>query len=232
MASGIFGRPIDRKVDIPEGFVGKAAVLGLGFGLGPDNFFIKTSAAARLQGVDLGELWTQELADRTVRTYRQRQAPTKNFWYMLDDHLERAWAGLAPPATVGPVTIGHGYVEGPGGLRMLYNVDEDNAHTTDIWYSYAGRKRKIYGAAFLENIIQFLARIVMMNVALRLQATKIPFLRMAHTVHDELIFVVPDKYVDAAKKIVHSQMVIPPSWALDLPLKADVGSAQAYGDAK
>jgi DNA polymerase I-like protein with 3'-5' exonuclease and polymerase domains len=55
---------------------------------------------------------------------------------------------------------------------------------------------------------------------------------MAHTVHDELIFVVPDKYVDAAMKIVHSQMVVPPSWGLDIPLKADVSSGQNYGDAK
>lgn len=232
MGSAIFGRTIDRKVDILEGFVGKAAVLGLGFGLGRENFFIKTSAAARLQGLDVGEMWTQELADKTVTTYRQVNHATVKVWYLLDRHLQQAWQGLAPPATVGPVTIGHGYVEGPGGLRMLYNVDEDNAHSMEIWYSYNGRKRKIYGASFLENIIQFLARIVMMNAALRLNATGIPFLRMIHTVHDELIFVVPDRYVEKAMLIIHAEMVKPPSWALDLPLKAEVGSDQSYGEAK
>ena len=231
MASAIFGRPI-TKADEFERFVGKSAVLGLGFGLGKDNFYIKTAAGARLQGLDLGDKWTQALADRTVDTYRRVQSPTKAFWRLLDDHLERAWAGRQSPATLGPVTIGHGYVEGPGGLRMLYHLPDDGVQTAEIWYSYGGRPRKIYGAAFLENIIQFLARIIQMNAALRLQATKIPFLRMAHTVHDELIYVVPDRYVDKAKQIVHSQMIIPPSWGPDIPLKADVGSGQAYGGAK
>ena len=230
MASEIFGRPI-TKADEVERFVGKSAVLGLGYGLGRENFFIKTSAAARLQGLDVGEMWTQELADRTVTTYRRVNYATKNFWGLLDGHLQRAWAGLAPPATVGPVTIGHGYVEGPGGLRMLYDVS-DNEQSAEIWYSYAGRKRKIYGASFLENLIQFLARILLMNAAMRLNATRIPFLRMIHQVHDELILVVPDRYVEKAKIILHAELVKPPSWAPDLPLKADVGSGQNYGQAK
>jgi DNA polymerase len=231
MASAIFGRPI-TKADEFERFVGKSAVLGLGFGLGKDNFYIKTAAGARLQGLDLGDKWTQALADRTVDTYRRVQHPTKSFWRLLDDHLERAWAGRQSPATLGPVTIGHGYVEGPGGLRMLYHLPDEGVQTAEIWYSYGGRSRKIYGAAFLENIIQFLARVILMNAALRLHATKIPFLRFVHQAHDELVYVVPDKFVDRAKIIVHSQMIIPPSWGPDIPLKADVGSAQAYGSAK
>ena len=231
MASEIFGRPIDRKVDVPEGFLGKTAVLGLQYGLGPDNFFIKAKAAARVQGVDLGEMWTQELAEKTVSTYRRFNVATVRYWRMLDGKLKREWLGLAEPATIGPITIGHGYIEGPGGLRMLYG-DPRQVEGGELWYDYNGRKRKIYGAACLENVSQFLARIVLMNAALRLHATKIPFLRFVHQLHDELLFCVPDKFVDRAKIIVHSQMIIPPSWGPDIPLKADVGSGQAYGGAK
>jgi DNA polymerase len=230
MASQIFGRPI-TKADTLERWCGKTATLGLQYGLGPDNFYIKTKAAARLQGIELGDMWTIELADRTVKTYRTVNVATVRFWRLLDGHLHRAWLGLGPPAIIGPITIGHGYIEMPGGLRMLYG-DPRQVEGGDLMYDYGGIPRKIYGSACLENVCQGLARVILMNAALRLHATKIPFLRFVHQAHDELIFVVPDKYVDKAKIIVHSQMIIPPSWGSDIPLKADVGSAQAYGDAK
>lgn len=235
MATQIFGFEVTKANEI-ERFVGKAAVLGLGFGLGADNFYIKTASAARAQGLEVGAVWTPELAQKTVTTYRSAQAPTVRMWKMLDGYLKGAWAGCAPPATLGPITIGHGYVEGPGGLRMQYYNErsEDEPNQMDTWYRYGGRWRKIYGAAFLENIIQFLARIIQMNAALRLAATGVPFLRMAHTVHDELIFVVPDKYVDKAKAIVLDQMTQRPSWGEDIPIAAEVSKklAQNYGDAK
>ena len=232
MATQIFGYTVTKDNEI-ERFVGKSAVLGLGFGLGPDNFYIKTAAAARVQGLELGEIWTKELAEKTVRTYRKAQQPTVRFWSLLENKLNHEWLGKRPPNCIGPIEIGHGYIEGPGGLRMFYNVEEkEPPNTMELWYKYSGRWRKIYGAAALENIIQFLARIVQMNAALRLQATKIPFLRMAHTVHDELIFIVPDKYVDKAMLIIHDQMTQRPSWGPDIPLKADIGSDQTYGGAK
>jgi len=46
----------------------------------------------------------------------------------------------------------------------------------------------------------------MMDAAIRLANTGVPFLRIAHTVHDELIFVVPDEYVDRVKTIVHADL--------------------------
>ena len=235
MASQIFGFEVSKANEI-ERFVGKSAVLGLGFGLGADNFYIKTAAAARAQGLAIGSVWTPELAKKTVTTYRTAQAPTKNFWGLLDGHLEQAWAGFVPPVTIGPIKIGHGYVEGPGGLCMYYDNERcsDEPSQREIWYRYGGRWKKIYGAAFLENIIQFLARIIQMNAALRLAATGVPFLRMAHSVHDELIFIVPDKYVDKAQQIVHMEMTRRPSWGEDIPIKAEVtkGMAQNYGAAK
>jgi hypothetical protein len=228
MASEIFGFPV-TKANTLERWVGKTAVLGLQYGLGPDNFYIKAGMAARTQGLALGEMWTPELAEKTVSTYRRFNVATVRYWRMLDSKLKREWLGLAEPATIGPITIGHGYIELPGGLRMLYG-DPRQTEGGGLMYDYGGRARKIFGAAALENASQGLARIILMNAGLRLQATKIPFLRMAHQVHDEFLFVVPDKYVDHAKVIIHSQMVMRPSWAPDLPLKADVSSGQSYGD--
>lgn len=242
MASQIFGFKVTRANEI-ERFVGKAAVLGLGYGLGAKNFYTKTAAAARAQGLDLGDLWTEEFAGRTVRTYRKVNHATVKFWSLLDDLLDHEWRGTRAPARLGPLEIGHiaaeplgpaGYVQGPGGLRMFYSLPEGEPppNTQDRWYKYGKRWRKIYGAAMLENLIQFLARIIQTNAALRLASTGVPFLRMAHSVHDELVFVVPDVYVERAKQIILAEMTRRPSWAPDLPIKATIGSAQSYGGAK
>ena len=79
MATQIFGFAVTKANEI-ERFVGKSAVLGLGFGLGPDNFYIKTAAAA--QGLEIGEVWTQALAERTVKTYRTDQQPIRRVWVL------------------------------------------------------------------------------------------------------------------------------------------------------
>lgn len=227
LATEIFARMV-TKADTLERFVGKSGILGLGFGLGKDNFYIKTGAGARAQGLDLGEFWTQALADKTVAVYRRVNREIPQMWELLGQILRTAWLGRTAPVTVGPVEIGQGYVRGPGGLEMCYDECEQD-QCGEFWYRYGKRKKKLYGAAFLENIIQFLARIIQMNAALRLDSLGY---RMRHTVHDELIFVIPDAEVDHAKVIIHQEMTRPPSWALDLPLTADVGVGKSYGQAK
>ena len=227
LACEIFARMV-TKADTLERFVGKSGVLGLGFGLGKANFYIKTGAGARMQGLDLGEFWTQALADKTVATYRRINKEIPQMWELLGQILRTSWLGRSPPITVGPLVIGQGYVRGPGGLEMCYD-ECDQDQSGEFWYRYGKTKKKLYGAAFLENIIQFLARIVQMNAALRLDSLGY---RMRHTVHDELIFVIPDAEVDHAKAVIHQEMTRPPSWAPDLPLTADVGVGKSYGQAK
>jgi hypothetical protein len=229
MAAEIFGITVAQVTDLQR-FCGKEAVLGLGFGLAAANFFIKTAAKARALGMDLGDFWTLQLAKDVVSKYRHVNHPTVTMWELLEQHLRGVWSGLGDDvAPLGPITIGHGYIEGPGALRMLYETDVERVPGRDIWYSYGGKPRKIYGAACLENIVQFLARIVQMNAALRLAQRG---LCMVHTVHDELVFIVLKKDVDETKRIVHEEMARRPSWAPDLPLKAAVGSGHSYGDAK
>jgi len=81
----------------------------------------------------------------------------------------------------------------------------------------------------LENIIQFLARIILMNTAIRLRDRGYRFATQAH---DELGFVVPLDQVDAAKKIIYQEFTTPPTWASDLPLDAEVNSGPSYGSCK
>ena len=232
-ASNIFGRPINRKLpsDEIEGQIGKAAVLGLGFGAAAKKFYGMVIRAVRSSGGDveaLKKVWTPELAGKSVNAYRKAEHQTVDLWYKLDLILETAFAGKGLPVKLGPVEIGHGYVKGPSGLLMSYVVPEDFGGR-DKFYLYAKRHHKIYGAAFLENLAQFLEVEIMQAAAIRLAKRG---LRFALQDHDGLVFIVPDEDVDNAKAVVLEELTRPPSWAPDLPLTASVNHGQSFGEAK
>ena len=230
LAEAIFGYPVNRKVQILEGFIGKTGILGLGYGCGVDKFFNMVRVLARAMGIDLGEKWTKDLASKAVSTYRRVNPQIPTAWRQLDFLLSTAWLGKSGPVEFGPVTIGHGCVIGPGGLiTMHYDNPRRDPVSGDLFYNYGREVHKIYGAKLLENIIQFLARIIVMDAALRIAARGHNFVLQAH---DELVFIVRDDEVDMVKKMVHTEMTMRPWWAPDLPLSADVGVGQSYGDAK
>ena len=88
-ASNIFQRPINRKLpsDEIEGQIGKAAVLGLGFGAAAKKFYGMVLRAVRSSGGDveaLKKVWTLELAEKAVRAYRRAERQTVDLWYRLD----------------------------------------------------------------------------------------------------------------------------------------------------
>ena len=229
LAAEIFGKPIDPKVDKLERFIGKSGVLGLGYGAGSPKFYTMVIRSARTLGMTLDmNFWTIGLAEKSVATYRRVNGEIPRMWMFLEEVLAREWMGLGAAKMVGPVKIGHGVVIGPNLLEMRYD-DPQQDHEHGKTYGYGGRRHKIYGAKFLENIIQFLARIILMNAAMRLADRGLRFCLQAH---DELVFIVRDDDVDNAKKIIHEEMTRRPSFALTLPLTAEVGHGQTYGEAK
>jgi len=52
------------------------------------------------------------------------------------------------------------------------------------------------------------------------------------TVHDEQIVMVPEIEAPDAKEWVLAQMVMEPKYMKGIPLNAEVGAAQRYGEAK
>jgi DNA polymerase I-like protein with 3'-5' exonuclease and polymerase domains len=228
LASIIFGRPINRKVDIAEGFIGKTGILGLGYGAGADKFCSMVETSSRLFGTDISAIWSTKLGQDTVKMYRKRYWEIPDLWERLDKAIW-ALAGRAKPFNIGPITISEGMVMGPNGLPMRYDGVRRDEETREFSYWYGGFNHKLYGAKLLENIIQYLARIIIMNTASRLAAQGLRFTMQAH---DELVYVVDQTYVDKAKVLVQSEMVRRPSWGLDIPLGAETNSSLRYGEAK
>lgn len=239
LASSIFGFKVDKNIHKIERFIGKSGELGLGFRCGGPKFYNMVVRAARTLGMDVKELlkvWTPDLAQKSVDTYRETHPAIRDTWPYLDSLLRGPWMGQELPIRFGPVVIGHangcGYVEGPGGLRMNYaNPREEEVEEwgRQIYYDYGKRRHLIHGGVLLENIVQFLARLNTMHDALRISDRGYRFVLQEH---DALAWIVPDDEVDECRRIVLEEMRRPPSWMKDIPLNVDVGVGQSFGDAK
>jgi DNA polymerase len=95
------------------------------------------------------------------------------------------------------------------------------------WF-YGEDKIKLYGGKLTENIVQAVARCVMTDGMLRIQAR----LPCVLTVHDEVVVMCPETSVSEDMPWVYEQMVAEPAYMPGIPLKADIDAAVRYGEAK
>jgi hypothetical protein len=228
-ASEVYGRPINKSQNPSERFVGKQAILGLGFGMGAPRFHTQIKSDSYKQGisVDVDENKAIEVVSIFRKTYPQFRAT----WDILGGALGRMAANKELSETFGPVRLEYQRILLPNGLALqYYNLcQEDNQWV----YHYGREKRKLFGGKVLENIVQALARIIVLDAAVRLRRIlRVYGVQLVHCVHDELVYIVPDELVNVVKKFVHDEMVRPPTWMPDLPLAAEVGVGDNYGDAK
>jgi DNA polymerase len=129
---------------------------------------------------------------------------------------------------VGPVVFEFQRIRLPSGLFLNYH-DLENKNG-QWWFTYGGKPKYLYGGKMLENIVQALARICVMEAAVRVR--KRIGAQLALQVHDELVYVVDDPIASSTLSIVHEEMCRRPSWGVDIPLDAEGDIAQSYGDAK
>jgi len=234
MASTIFGREINRKLDSDymEGFIGKTAVLGLGFQMGGPKFKYTCEMGAKVRlGIDY-EIEVDE-AYRIVDVYRRKNYKIKEFWDVLQEWLFRMVQNDAPFDY--HYGNGDGYlhivpkenkVYFPNGTYLYYPCLEWN----DGSFTYVKKLGKkyvnsyIYGGKFCENIVQKHSRDIvawqMLNISERYQV-------VLHT-YDENVPLVPESEADEGTQWVIEEMKKRPSWAASLPLDAEGGWAKEY----
>mgnify|MGYP002638800389 CR=1 FL=1 len=236
MATKIFGFVVDRKVHVPQGFVGKTCVLSGMYGVGAPKFrgsvihLSKEQTGTRIDvDVDLGPTVTSETI---VEAYRRET------WAITDmrKRLNNCIALMAQPECnffIGPVQFLYQKIRLPNGHYLYYNKLRYDDVLGSWIYEYAGRWKRIYGGALLENIIQALARIVTMHAALRLRPDLSKYnWKLALQAHDELVLIVPDDHVAYAKQRLKEELTRQVTWMPNLPVDADIGAWPTYGDAK
>jgi DNA polymerase len=223
MASSIYGVPVDEVTDAQR-FVGKTTILGAGYGMGP----LKFQAQLKTFGVELD----LDECKRIIAVYRETYPYIPKLWRDTGDALESLVVG-------NPTSIGEGMklavIDGvvlPNLLRIRYPnlrfVTQDNGKQEMVYDTKKGRAvipTRIYGGKCVENICQALARIVIANQMLMIARRY----KVAMTVHDSVVPVVPEAEAAEARAFIEQCMRIRPKWAAALPLNCESKMGASYG---
>jgi DNA polymerase len=237
MASDIFGRAVDRKrkdangnePDFFEGFIGKTATLGLGFGMGGPKFAatVKTNAKTQL-GMDVE--WTEQQGYDVVNLYRRKNWKIKAFWgvcteflYTMVNNREMKWE--YPDGEI-RCAGRENKLYFPNGTWLYYPALSHNEDGFTYQVKQGARyiSKYIYGGLMCENIVQHMSRNVTADHMVQI-AERYPV--VMHT-YDENIALVPDAEADAALEWMIDIMSTPPDWCKSIPLAAEGGHAREY----
>lgn len=237
-ASEVYGRKI-TKADKIERFVGKTCILGLGYGMGAEKF--QRTLELGQGGISV-KLTLQE-AKRIVMLYRVKNHKIVSFWNRCGVALQHMLASKDGEIT--PILrYNRDGITLPNKFKIKYPalraVDNGFEYISDARsYRAAIKSRvldgtptgvawtKIYGGKVTENIVQALARIVVSEQMAKVGQTY----RVAFQVHDEVVIICSDEFVEAAKQVITDIMSTPPKWAADLPVSCEAGHGKNYGDA-
>ena len=213
IAGQFYGRAI-TKADKPERQFGKVLELASGFGMGPDKFH----ATAARAGVQI----SVEEATRAVRLYRDTHRAVQRLWKFADTVIATLRAGGSMEWS--PMRVAGGIIYLPGGYPLDYRgIKEDETGELSMEVK-PGKWRKLYGAKLVENVVQALARVILGESMLTIAARGY---RIVGTVHDEVLVLAKGGDA-AAKEYVKQDLERQPTWAVGLPLAAEVSEGENY----
>jgi DNA polymerase len=103
-----------------------------------------------------------------------------------------------------------------------------NTEESKSKYEYKSRKGPVslWGGSLVENVVQALARIIVGEQMIKINERY----RVALTVHDAAVIVVPEAEKDEALAYIVECMSTPPAWASGLPVTCEAKYAQTYGE--
>lgn len=225
-ASKVYNRTI-TKADPIERFVGKTCVLGLGYGTG----WKKLQHTLKTQPP--GAIIDDEECQSIVNLYREVNNDIILLWKDSDKALEEIcnWDTKSKPFYLGQHealrVTGEG-IELPNGLMIRYPNLRFDTEGEKSQYKYKSRKGEIsiWGGAVVENVVQALARIVVGEQMLAINERY----RVALTVHDAAVIVVPEAEREEAMAFITEKMSIAPAWATGLPVACEAKWGHSYGE--
>jgi hypothetical protein len=219
--------------------IAKSAVLGLGFGMG----------AARFQDYCLtsGIKITAIEAESAVALYRNTFKGVVQLWRVVDKVMKSAVFDNEPGSeqlnirypnqldripgveVVRDPIFGHISLKSYSGLLLKYPDlmwDAEGEGT----YRDGNSRAKVFGGKFVENIVQHLARCVLMDMLLQVDAVY----PVVMSTYDEIVAEIDDDEESAriATEFVTRIMTTEHPHFPGLPLGVETGHAVRYGEAK
>jgi DNA polymerase len=226
--------PADIGAESVERQLGKQAILGAGYGMGPTKF--QTTCEGYGIPVDAS------LAEKAIYAYRDAYPEIPRFWYALENAAKSAITKPGKEFVVGKVfyKVMDGFLlcRLPSG-RTLHYANPRIATVEGKW----GSKEVIqydavhpmtkkwgpevtWGGKLAENVTQATCADLIMDAMMRLEKEGHP---VVLSVHDELVCEVLDVELPTAMREVPEIMCEAPAWADGFPIKAEVKSGKRYG---
>lgn len=239
-AETIYQYAISKSTHPTERFVGKTGILSLGYGSSALVF----QQMVRVQG---GVYLTVIECSQIVALYRQKYRQIVLNWEYADKVVLPMLCGIEPTIgemmpginaagwrAWGPVGIDSYSLLLPSANRLRYrDLHQEIEGNRRVWKFMRGtHPHYVYGAKLVENVIQALAFIHIIEVALRVYDMTHGLLWPAHQVHDELLYVVDDHLAEMVRDLVVREMSKAPDWMPLAPLAAEGKIGQSYGDTK
>jgi len=232
MASDIYGFKVTKKHEF-ERSVGKAAVLGLGYQMGPDKFKEDIYKKADIE-ISL------KLAEKIVEKYRRKYRKVKNAWYELNKAALKAMHNPGRRIYALSNRVYYYYnrknltVTLPSGRKITY-IEPRTKWELPPWGgetlyekivymgvgSGNGKKwceQSLYGGRAFNHIVQGSAREIMATGMLN--AEKYGYSQIA-TIHDEAIAMVPIGFGSVEE--YEELLVARDAWAMPIPVVAEKG---------
>ena len=206
----------------------KVAQLGLGFGAGSKTFQV---VAKLMGGLKLDEAESEAIVNDWRWQYRNIVAGWKTCHEALADIY------LDNERSIDPWGLTHTSKRGihlPSGRIIhypaLHEEPRENGRGREWWYGTGRHRARIYAGKVDENIVQALARDVIVENMLefRRRTGVCPSL----TVHDEVVAVCPEGEAQAMLEEMQSIMRTPPVWWPSLITWSEGDVADRYGMAK
>lgn len=225
-ASSVYGRTI-TKANESERFVGKTCVLGLGYGTGAMKLR-HTLATAQPISVEIDE----DEAKRIVSVYRSLNHKVVDLWgeadTMLSSMMNQKIDAQMPLGLHGALWFDKDSIHLPNDLRIRYpnlRLETQDGKTKTVYDSRKGAV-SIWGGSVVENVVQALARIIVGEQMIKINERY----RVALTVHDAAVIIVPEDEKRDAVAFVTEIMSKAPAWAPGLPVACEAKVGATYGD--
>ena len=215
MASKIFKvaeSTIEKKSK--ERQLGKAAILGCGYGMGAEKFMVTCNNS----GVDIDF----KLAEFTVKTYRDTYSKVTKFWYELENKFKAVIKG-SKSEKVGLLSIEKGKnfvkIKLPNGRCLYYHKARICNGQLEYWNYQRGCYVKLWGGILTENVVQAVSRDLLCECMFKLESSHNLPVRLH--VHDEIVIEVPENGAEENKIIFDKVTNEPPSWFTGFPLETE-----------
>jgi DNA polymerase len=209
----------------------KVAVLGLGYGMGPDKFIVTADKPM------YGNLKISEgQAVQVVGEFRERNNKVVDLWHYHHDAM-RLSAIMQDPTHVITIPSGRKMTyykphELPG-FRLFKNRETgkmENKAVTELFAATTMYEppEKYFGGKIVENVVQSTARDIMFHGACSIERAH-PNWYFLFNAYDEVIFEVPETDVPLAQAEMPRLLCDVP-WAAGCPLEVDGGKTNGVHD--